>query len=392
MPPWPPNLRHRRLVADRHRSSGRSAAAPARRRAAIEFSQFAGEGLGIIASVEDEQRDWPVRGQALDKLPDLRRGDRVGVATGLHALHIQRRSPAVMGKAELRQPGIRPASHDRLARRLTRRGVIVAASWTGLGVVARPDAGVHRKDGLPIIQRIAGDQLPQRRSIYVARGQCVIQTPRWQCTGAGSNIQNDGTNANAKASGGICGENPHPHFSHGRRRCGITSMARRNAVLRIAFVKTNEVERVADEVLVSRLAAGRLEALDPLQERYGSVLTSLASRQLDRPSAEEIVQDVFLTVWQHAPNFDAHRGRFRPWMFQIARRRIINELRRRRSRPQLHADPEGGLLDGLADDAPAVAEQVAGDERRSADRCAAPGPIPAATRGRGDGIPARADP
>lgn len=147
-------------------------------------------------------------------------------------------------------------------------------------------------------------------------------------------------------------------------------MAWRNAVFRLAFVKTIEVERVADEVLVSRLAAGRLEALDPLQERYGSVLTSLASRQLDRPCAEEIVQDVLLTVWQQAQNFDTHRGRFRPWMFQIARRRIMNELRRRRSRPQLHADPEGGLLDGLADDAPAVAEQVAGDERRSAVRCA----------------------
>jgi RNA polymerase sigma-70 factor (ECF subfamily) len=147
-------------------------------------------------------------------------------------------------------------------------------------------------------------------------------------------------------------------------------MARRNAVSRLAFVKTIEMERVADEVLVSRLAAGRHEALEPLQERYGSVLTSLASRQLDPPSAEEIVQDVFLTVWQHAQNFDAHRGSFRPWMFQIARRRISNELRRRRSRPQLHADPEGGLLDGLANDAPGVADQVAVDERRSAVRCA----------------------
>jgi len=47
---------------------------------------------------------------------------------------------------------------------------------------------------------------------------------------------------------------------------------------------------VPDEELVSRLAAGGHEALDPLQERYGSVLTSLASRQLNRPSAEEIVQ------------------------------------------------------------------------------------------------------
>jgi RNA polymerase sigma-70 factor (ECF subfamily) len=147
-------------------------------------------------------------------------------------------------------------------------------------------------------------------------------------------------------------------------------MARRSAVSRLAFVKTIEVQHLPDEELVSQLAAGRQEALDPLQERYASVLTTLASRQLDRPSAEEIVQDVFLTVWQHARSFDPRRGSFRPWMFQIARRRIMNELRRKRSRPQLEVDPEGGRLAGLADDAPEVAEQVAGDERRSVVRCA----------------------
>src|SRR4029077_6364805 len=121
------------------------------------------------------------------------------------------------------------------------------------------------------------------------------------------------------------------------------------------------LQSVADEELVRQLAMGLDEALASLQQRYGSLLTSLASRRLDRPSAEEIVQDVFLTVWQHSPRFDRSRGSFRSWVFQIARRRIMNELRRRRSRPQLEADPRGGLLDGLVDGSPGVAEQVAVD-------------------------------
>jgi len=139
---------------------------------------------------------------------------------------------------------------------------------------------------------------------------------------------------------------------------------------RLAFVKTIPVQHVPDEELVMQLAAGRQEVLDSLQERYGSVLTSLASRQLDRPSAEEIVQDVFLTVWQHAQSFDLRRGTFRAWMLQIARRRIINELRRRRSRPQVQVDHEGTHFEGLADDAPEVAEQVASNERHTVVRCA----------------------
>jgi RNA polymerase sigma factor (sigma-70 family) len=137
---------------------------------------------------------------------------------------------------------------------------------------------------------------------------------------------------------------------------------------RLAFVKTVQVQHVPDEELVMQLAAGRQEVLDSLQERYGSALTSLASRQLDRPAAEEIAQDVLLTVWQHAHSFDLRRGTFRAWMLQIARRRIMNELRRRRSRPQLEVDPEGTRLEGLADDAPEVAEQVAGNERRTVVR------------------------
>src|SRR5438128_9005306 len=65
MPPWPPNLR-----TDRWRGIGVEAAIAAQPHQhgdlrTVEFRQFAGQGLGIVASIEDEQRDGPGRGQAL---------------------------------------------------------------------------------------------------------------------------------------------------------------------------------------------------------------------------------------------------------------------------------------------------------------------------------------
>jgi len=123
------------------------------------------------------------------------------------------------------------------------------------------------------------------------------------------------------------------------------------------------VPDVADEELIARIASGCLEALDVVQERYRHQLTNVALRRVDRPSAEELVQDVFLSVWQHAGSFDPRRGPFRAWIFQIARHRILNELRHKRARPSLEADPEGGLLSAIADETLGVVEQVARHEQ-----------------------------
>ena len=145
-------------------------------------------------------------------------------------------------------------------------------------------------------------------------------------------------------------------------------MAARTHVRRLVHVAAIDAHPVPDEDLVRQLAQGRHEALEVLQERYGPLLTSLAARQVGRPAAEEIVQDVFLTVWRHAHDFDRRRGTFRAWVVQIARRQTINELRRRRSRPEPDADPEGVLLNALPDQAPDVADQLVVDERRTAVR------------------------
>ncbi len=115
-------------------------------------------------------------------------------------------------------------------------------------------------------------------------------------------------------------------------------------------------EDCSDEELMRQLAAGAQEALGPLYSRYARLIFHLAARTLDRPAAEEIVQDVFLAVWRRAVTFDPARGAFRPWVLQIAHFRILNELRRRSRQPQLEPDPDDLHLASLPDDSPEPAE------------------------------------
>lgn len=71
----------------------------------------------------------------------------------------------------------------------------------------------------------------------------------------------------------------------------------------------------------------------------------------DRGDAEEIVQDVMVTVWRRAETFDPRQASASTWIFTIARNRRIDRLRRER-RPEL--DPNDPAL---VPDAPRAADQ-----------------------------------
>lgn len=81
----------------------------------------------------------------------------------------------------------------------------------------------------------------------------------------------------------------------------------------------------ADEQLMREVASGRQEAIGQLYARYSPLLFGLAAQALDRATAEEIVQDVFLAVRKNAASFDPARGPLRPWILQIAHFRIANK-------------------------------------------------------------------
>ena len=85
---------------------------------------------------------------------------------------------------------------------------------------------------------------------------------------------------------------------------------------------------------MSRVAGSDDErALSELYDRYGGLIYGAGIRYLgDRTLAEDLVQDVFLSVWRNAASFDSSRASFATWVYRITRNRITDLARRRRAR------------------------------------------------------------
>lgn len=93
--------------------------------------------------------------------------------------------------------------------------------------------------------------------------------------------------------------------------------------------------------MVEELAAIRLitqgdsDALRFLYGRYATGVLALLSRMLGSAAeAEEQLQEVFVVLWREAARFDQERGSLRAWLYTMARRRALDLIRARQSRPQ----------------------------------------------------------
>ncbi|MBZ9738673.1 RNA polymerase sigma factor [Mesorhizobium sp. CO1-1-4] len=85
-----------------------------------------------------------------------------------------------------------------------------------------------------------------------------------------------------------------------------------------------------DEELLARIAAGSQVALSELMARHGRGLRTFATRYLRHAAdAEDVVQEVFVTVWKQAARFDPGRARASTWLYRITANRCIDQRRRR---------------------------------------------------------------
>lgn len=82
-----------------------------------------------------------------------------------------------------------------------------------------------------------------------------------------------------------------------------------------------------DETLAKRLAAGDETALHELYAEYGKRLFAYALRLTnDQAKAEDVVQDVLVTVWRTADRFRGE-GRFIAWLLGIVHHTAMNAIR-----------------------------------------------------------------
>jgi RNA polymerase sigma-70 factor, ECF subfamily len=96
----------------------------------------------------------------------------------------------------------------------------------------------------------------------------------------------------------------------------------------------------ADRRLAARLRRRDPQALRDLYDDLGAPVFGFLRHALaDRGAAEDVMQQVFLEVWQRGPDYDPQRGSPLTWVMTIARSRAIDHLRRRIPEPR---DPAGG--------------------------------------------------
>jgi RNA polymerase sigma-70 factor (ECF subfamily) len=106
---------------------------------------------------------------------------------------------------------------------------------------------------------------------------------------------------------------------------------------------------------MARVAGGDRAALRQLYEATSAKLFGVCLRILsDREEAEDVLQEVYVTIWRRADRFDAARASVMTWVSTIARNRSIDRLRARG--PLAYAEPVEALE--IADEGAADAEAL----------------------------------
>ena len=101
-------------------------------------------------------------------------------------------------------------------------------------------------------------------------------------------------------------------------------------------------EEIQEEVeLITRTADGDQESFEKIYRRYSGAIFSTAYRILnDQQAAEDVMQDVFVQIWDKAGTYDSHRGKPLTWTMTLTKNKAIDRLRSQQRRNRLREEFE----------------------------------------------------
>lgn len=109
-----------------------------------------------------------------------------------------------------------------------------------------------------------------------------------------------------------------------------TALAEERAALAARGDHPVMVSEPTDAELIAAIAGQDRDAFHALYDRYGTrVLAYVRKLARDRELAEDVVQEVFLSVWRKAPSYRADRGDVPGWLYTITRNKLVDLWRRK---------------------------------------------------------------
>lgn len=95
-------------------------------------------------------------------------------------------------------------------------------------------------------------------------------------------------------------------------------------------------EKFVAQTILQRIASGENAAVQECLDNYGRLVWSLARRMCpNNADAEDAVQEIFVEIWKNAERFDDSKSSETTFIAMIARRRLIDRLRKVTRQPDL---------------------------------------------------------
>ena len=99
--------------------------------------------------------------------------------------------------------------------------------------------------------------------------------------------------------------------------------------------------KTKQNAILSRIAEGDSTAVEDCINAYGNLVWALAKRYTTTyEDAEDAVQEIFMEIWQNAGRYDAEKSAEITFISMIARRRLIDRLRKVYRQPSVQSIEE----------------------------------------------------